>query len=48
MQKFKHLNLEYHSACIIAKANLTDCVEINEEQRKILQEKKRPSILKYY
>lgn len=39
MEKFKHLNLEYPSGCIIAKANLTNCIEINKEQRKILQEK---------
>lgn len=39
MEKFKHLNLEYPSGCIIAKANLAECIEINEEQRKILQEK---------
>lgn len=39
MEKFKHLNLEYPSGCIIAKVNLTDCIEINEDERKMLKEK---------
>ena len=39
MEKFKHLNLEYPSGCIIAKVNLTDCTEINDEERKMLKEK---------
>ena len=39
MEKFKHLNLEYPSGCIIAKATLTDCIPIDDKQRKILQEK---------
>lgn len=40
MEKYKHLNLEYPSGCIIAKVNLTDCIEINEESRKMLKGKK--------
>ena len=40
MEKYKHLNLEYPSGCIIAKVNLTDCIEINEESRKMLKAKK--------
>ena len=39
MEKYKHLNLEYPSGCIIAKVTLTDCIEINEESRKMLKEK---------
>lgn len=39
MEKYKHLNLEYPSGCIIAKVTLTDCIEINDESRKILKEK---------
>ena len=39
MEKYKHLNLEYPSGCIIAKVTLTDCIEINEETRKMLKEK---------
>ena len=40
MEKFKYLNLEYPSGCIIAKVNLTDCIEINDDARKMLEEKK--------
>ena len=39
MEKYKHLNLEYPSGCIIAKVTLTDCIEINDESRKMLKEK---------
>lgn len=39
MEKFKEYNLGYPSGCIIAKVDLTDCIEINEETRKMLQEK---------
>lgn len=39
MEKFKKYNLEYPSGCIIAKVDLTDCIEINEKTRKMLQEK---------
>ena len=39
MEKYKHLNLEYPSGHIIAKVTLTDCIEINEEARKMLKEK---------
>ena len=39
IEKYKHLNLEYPSGCIIAKVTLTDCIEINDESRKILKEK---------
>jgi len=39
MERYKHLNLEYPIGCIIAKANLTDCVEVTDEVRKKLNEK---------
>ncbi len=39
MEKFKHLNLDYPSGCIIAKVNLVDCIEIDDDVRKILKEK---------
>ena len=40
MEKFKHLNLEYPSGCIIGKVTLTDCIKIDDEARKMLKEKK--------
>lgn len=39
MEKFKHLNLEYPAGCIIAKANITDCILVDDEMRKILKSK---------
>ena len=39
MKKFEHLNLEYPSGCIIAKATITDCVIVDDKMRKILKEK---------
>jgi hypothetical protein len=33
LKRFEHLNLEYPSGCIIAKANITDCVEVTEDFR---------------
>ncbi len=39
MKKFEKYNLDYPSVCIIAKANLVDCVEINDEIRKMLDKK---------
>jgi len=43
MKKFEKYNLDYPSGCIIAKANLVDCVEINDEIRKML-DKKNPLV----
>ena len=40
MKKYRHYNLEYPSGCIIAKANLTDCIKIDDNFRKILKNKK--------
>lgn len=39
MERFKYLNLEYPSGCIIAKATITDCVYIDEEMKQKLQQK---------
>lgn len=39
MERFKCYNLEYPSGCIIAKANLSDCISIDDKQRKMLKEK---------
>lgn len=34
MEKFRHLGLEYPTGCIIAKATITDCVELDDNLRK--------------
>ena len=39
MKRFKHLNLNYPSGCIIAKAKITDCILIDENARKMLEKK---------
>ena len=39
MKKFEQYHLEYPIGCIIAKANLTDCIKIDDDVRKVLQEK---------
>lgn len=39
MKKFEHLNLEYPTGCIIAKATITDCILVDDNFRKELQEK---------
>ncbi|MCI8347591.1 MAG: ASCH domain-containing protein [Bacilli bacterium] len=39
MKKFEYLNLEYPTGCIIAKGNITDCVEVDNNFRKKLLEK---------
>ncbi len=31
MKRFENLNLEYPQGCIIAKANLTDCLKVDDE-----------------
>lgn len=36
MKKYEHLNLEYPSGCIIAKACITDCIYIDDKMRKVL------------
>ena len=40
MKKYAHLNLEYPTGCIIAKAILTDCIIIDDSARKMLKLKK--------
>ena len=39
MEKFKKYNLDYPSGCIIAMAELTDCVTIDDKARKTLKKK---------
>lgn len=39
MKRYEHLNLDYPRGCIIAKVNLIDCIEVNDEVRKKLKEK---------
>ena len=39
MEKYKELNLDYPKGCIIAKAILSDCIEINNEFRKMIKPK---------
>lgn len=38
MKKYAHLNLKYQSGCIIAKAQITDCILIDDAMRKKLEE----------
>jgi hypothetical protein len=45
MKRFEDLNLTYPTGCIIAKANLTDCIYITEELGNILY-KSNPTIYK--
>lgn len=50
MEKFKRYNLEYPSGCIIAKAEITDCINIDKEARKMLEKKNKlvySSIIKH-
>lgn len=39
MEKFKDLDLEYPSGCIIAIASLENCIEVTNEFRNILKKK---------
>ena len=39
MERFKYLNLEYPSGCIIAKATITDCVYVDDALKEELQKK---------
>ena len=39
MKKFACYNLDYPSGCIIAKAKITDCLEIDDTARKMLENK---------
>ena len=39
MKRYEHLNLEYPTGKIIAKATITDCIKIDDEIRYMLKEK---------
>lgn len=39
MKKFAYLNLHYPLGCFVAKATITDCVEVNDEKRGVLRKK---------
>lgn len=39
MKRFEHLHLEYPTGCIIAKATITDCVYVDDELAKALEQK---------
>ena len=39
LKKFEKYNLDYPSGCIIAKVDLTDCIKIDDEARKMLEER---------
>lgn len=39
MERYKHLNLDYPSGKIIAKATITDCVYVDDKLKDELQEK---------
>ena len=39
MERYKHLNLDYPSGKIIAKATITDCVYVDDKLKEELQEK---------
>ncbi len=41
MEKFKCYNLEYPSGCIIAKAEITDCIKIDSNAREMLNKKNK-------
>jgi hypothetical protein len=45
MERYKHLNLDYPSGKIIAKATITDCVYVDDQLKEELQEKNQ---LVYY
>ena len=39
MKRFAHLKLNYPLGCFVAKATLTDCVEVNDELKEVLRKK---------
>ena len=39
MKRYEYLNLDYPSGCIIAKANITDCIYIDSKMKDILRKK---------
>ena len=40
LKKYEQFYLEYPTGCILGKADLTDCIKINEEARTMLKGKK--------
>ena len=41
MEKYKDLNIEFKTGCIIAKAYLNECIQINEKFKKLLNKKNK-------
>ncbi len=41
MEKYKNLNLKYPTGCIIGKAILNDCIEVNHDFKKLLESKNK-------
>lgn len=39
MKRYEHLNLDYPTGCIIAKAILTDCILIGDKEKEMLTKK---------
>ena len=39
MEKFAYRDLDYPLGCFVAKAAITDCVEVNDEMREVLRKK---------
>ena len=39
MKRYESLGLSYPSGCIIAKVNLTDCIKVDDDLRKFLNDK---------
>lgn len=39
VKRFAYLNLDYPLGCFVAKAAITDCVEVNDELKKVLRNK---------
>lgn len=39
LKRFEKYNLDYKFGCIIAEVNLTDCIKIDDDFRKILKDK---------
>lgn len=39
MKRYEYLNLKYPTGCIIAKANITDCIYVDEKLKVMLQKK---------
>ena len=42
MEKYKYLNLEYPSSCIIASLSITDCIKVDDNMRDYLKSKQTP------